>query len=136
MPAPDNLELVRRIYEEEIFDGPPEGFLELTAPDVEYVNPPEAVDPGVRRGRDEVAQALVNISESFDSYRHELQELHDAGDTVVAVVDFRTRPRGSEAEMVQREVHTWTFREGAVIRFEWGRDVAGALKAVGLEPLR
>ena len=91
---------------------------------------------GVRRGREDVAQALRNISEAFYSYRHQLRELHDAGEVVVAVVDFRTRGRGSEVEISQQEVHTWTLRDGAVVRFEWGRDVAAALNSVGLEPLR
>jgi ketosteroid isomerase-like protein len=135
MPA-ENLEIVRRIYQDGIFDGPPEKLLELTAPEIEYVNPPEAVDPGVRRGRDGLTQAMLNISESFSAYRHELRELHDAGDSVVAVVDFSSSGRGSDVEIVQREAHTWTLRDGALVRFEWGRDVAAALKAVGLEPLR
>ncbi|MEO7198369.1 MAG: hypothetical protein ABIZ50_07835 [Solirubrobacterales bacterium] len=54
----ENLELVRRIYEERLLDNPSERLLELAAPDIEYVNPPEAVDSGVRRGMEEVAHAL------------------------------------------------------------------------------
>jgi ketosteroid isomerase-like protein len=117
-------------------DGPPERLLELAGPEVEYVNPPEAVDPGVRRGQEEVAQALRNISESFDASRHQLREIHDAGESVVAVIDFCSRGRGSALEIAQEEAHTWTFRDGVIVRFEWGRNVAAALEAVGLEPLR
>jgi ketosteroid isomerase-like protein len=134
--AEGNVEVVRRIYEDGIFDRHPEQLLELTAPEIEYINPPEAVDAGTRRGRAEVAQALRNISESFDAYRHDLRELYDAGETVVALVDFRTRSRGSTAEIVQEEAHTWTFRDGVVVRYEWGRDLEAALAAVGLKPLR
>jgi ketosteroid isomerase-like protein len=100
------------------------------------VNPPEAVDPGIRRGRDEVAQALRNIADSFEGYRHELHELYEAGDSVVALVDFCARARGGSTEVVQREAHTWTFRDGLIVRYEWSRDPDAALAAVGLERLR
>lgn len=100
------------------------------------MNPPEAVDSGVRRGREEVAQALRNISESFEASRHELRELYEAGDSVVALVDFCARARGSHAEIVQEEAHTWTFRDGLIVRYEWSRNLDAALAAVGLEPLR
>ena len=131
-----NAEIVRRIYEDGLVDHDHEQLLALAAEDVEYVNPPEAVDPGIRRGKAEVGQALRNISEHFDSSRHELRELYDAGDAVVALVDFCTCGRGSEVEIVQEEAHTWTFRDGMIVRHEWGRDLAAALAAVGLEPLR
>ena len=128
----ENVEIVRRIYQDGLFDHQPDQVLALAAPDVEYVNPPEAVDPGVRRGTAEVARAFQNLSESFDVFRHELHELFDAGDSVVAWVSFRTRSGGSEAEVVQKEAHTWTLRSGRVVRFEWGRDLKAALEAAGL----
>jgi ketosteroid isomerase-like protein len=127
----ENVEIVRRIYEEGLIDRDPERLLDLATPDVEYVNPPEAVDPGVRRGRAEVAQALRNLSESFDSYRHEVRELFDRGDTVVAAFSFYTRSRGSESEIVQEEAHTRTLRDGRIARHEWGRDLGAALEAAG-----
>jgi ketosteroid isomerase-like protein len=129
----ENVELVRRIYEEDLLDGDPARFLdEFAVSGIEYVNPPEAVDAGIRRGPTEVAHAMRNTSEFFDSSRHELHELFDRGDTVVAAVSFRTRSRGSETEVVQEEAHTWTLRNGRVARFEWGRDLATALEAAGL----
>jgi ketosteroid isomerase-like protein len=128
----DNVEIVRRIYEEGLIDDP-ERFFELPlAPDIEYVNPAEAVEPGIRRGRAEVAQAMRDAYQSFDSHRHELHELFDGGDTVVAAVSFYARGRGSEAEIVQEETHTWTFRDGRIVRLEWGRDLGTALEAAGL----
>ena len=128
----ENVELVRRIYAENLLDRHPERLLALAAPEIEYVNPPEAVDPGVRRGATEFGQALRNLAESFDSSRNELRELFDAGEVVVASVSFCTRSRGSATEVVQEEAHTWTLRDDKVVRFEWGRDLAAALEAVGL----
>jgi ketosteroid isomerase-like protein len=129
----ENVELVRRIYEDGLFDRDPEQVVhEFATPDIEYVNPPEAVEPGVRRGPDEVLEALRNSSELFDSTRHELHDLFDRGDAVVAAVSFRTRSRRSGIELVQEEAHTWTLRDGKIVRFEWGRDLGAALEAVGL----
>jgi ketosteroid isomerase-like protein len=124
-----NVEIVRRIYEEGSIDRDQERFLELVTPDVEYVNPPEAVDPGVRRGPAEVMQAFRNSSEFFDSTRTELHELFDCGDAVVAAITFRTRSRGSQSEVAQEEAHTWTLRDGKIARFEWGRHLETALTA-------
>jgi ketosteroid isomerase-like protein len=129
----ENVELVRRLYEDGMFDRDPERLVhEFASPDIEYVNPPEAVEPGVRRGPAEVVEAMRNSSELFDSSGHELHELFDGGDAVVAAVSFRTRGRQSRIELVQEEAHTWTLREGRIVRFEWGRDLGAALEAVGL----
>jgi ketosteroid isomerase-like protein len=125
----ENVEIVRRIYRDGWFDDQPDRVLALATPDVEFVNPPEAVDPGIRRGRAEVARAFRNISGSFDSIRHELHQLVDAGDSVVAWVSFCTRSAGSEAEIVQKEAHTWTLHSGKIVRFEWGRNLGAALEA-------
>jgi ketosteroid isomerase-like protein len=126
----ENVDLVRRIYAEGLFDRDPDRIVdELATPDVEYINPPEAVEPGLRRGRAQVARALRNSSELFDSSRHEVHALFDCGDAVVAAVRFCTRGRGSETELVQEEAHTWTLRKGRIVRFQWGRDLAAALEA-------
>jgi ketosteroid isomerase-like protein len=130
MPA-GNVTLVRRLYDEGLLDTGHDQLLDAMEPDVEYVNPPEAVDPGIRRGRDEVAKALAALR-SFDSMATELHELFDAGDHVVAHVTFRTRSGGSDHQVSQPEAHTWTFRDGRIVRFEWGRDLDAALEAVGL----
>jgi hypothetical protein len=42
----ENVELVRRIYEEGLFDRQPERLLDLATPDIECVNPPSP--PSVR----------------------------------------------------------------------------------------
>ena len=127
----ENVEIVRHIYESGLFDRDPEELLELATPDVEYVNPPYAVEPGVRYGRVAVAQAMRRFAEVWEKSRHELRELYDCGDTVVAAVNWHIRNRGSEMELVNEEAHTWTLREGRIARFEWGQDLDPALEAAG-----
>jgi len=127
----ENVEIVRHIYESGLFDRDPEELLELATPDVEYVNPPYAVEPGVRYGRVAVAQAMRRFAEVWEKSRHELRELYDCGDIVVAAVSWHIRNRGSEMELVNEEAHTWTLREGRIARFEWGQDLDSALEAAG-----
>jgi ketosteroid isomerase-like protein len=125
-----NVELVQRIYEDGLFDRDPERIVhELAAPDIEYVNPPEAVEPGIRRGKAEVVDALQKSSQVFASSRHELHELFDCGDAVVAAVSFCTQTHRGGAQLTQQEAHTWTWRDGTLVRFEWGRDLRAALEA-------
>src|SRR5215213_5624800 len=127
----ENVEIVRHIYESGLFDRDPEELLELATPDVEYVNPPYAVEPGVRYGPVAVAQAMRRFAEVWEESRHELRELYDCGDIVVAAVDWHIRNRGSEMKLVNEEAHTWTLREGRIARFEWGQDLDSALEAAG-----
>lgn len=127
----ENMEILRRIYGDGLIDRDPKRLVDQFAtPDIEYVNPPEAVDPGIRRGRAEVRLALRRARQSSPSYRHELHELFDLGDTVVAAVSRHAgRPSSSE---IQEEAHTWTFRDGKVVRFERGRNLEAALEAARL----
>jgi ketosteroid isomerase-like protein len=128
----DNVEIVRHVYESGLIDRDPEELLRLATPDIEYVNPPYAVEPGVRRGLVAVAQAMRRFAEGWEESRHELRELYDGGDVVVAAVNWHIRGRGSERELVNEEAHTWTLDEGRIARFEWGQDLGKALEAAGL----
>jgi ketosteroid isomerase-like protein len=127
-----NVEIVRHIYESGLIDRDPEELLRLATPDVEYVNPPYAVEPGVRRGVVAVAQAMRRFAEVWEESRHELRELYDNGDVVVAAVSWHIRSRGSQKELVNQEAHTWTLREARITRFEWGQDLRKALEAASV----
>lgn len=123
--------MVRLIYTERLIDRDPKRLVDhFATPDIEYVNPPEAIDPGTRRGRAEVNLALRRARQSFPSYRHELHELFDLGDIVVAAVSRHAgRPSSSET---REEAHTWTLRDGKVVRFQRGPNLEAALEAAGL----
>ena len=128
----ENVEIVRRIYDAGLIDRDPEWLIELATPDIEYVNPPYAVEPGVRRGPAEVVRAMRAFREVWERSRHELHELFDCGDIVVAAVSWHTRSRGSESELVQEEAHSWSLRKGRIARFEWGLELGTALEVAGL----
>ena len=117
----ENVEFVRHVYESGLFDRDPDELLQLATPDVEYVNPPYAVEPGVRRGLVAVAQAMRRFAEVWETSRHELRELYDCGDAVVAAVNWHIRGRGSERELVNKEAHTWTCARAGSLDSNGGR---------------
>ena len=127
-----DLDTVRRIYE--LWNGP-DGMtaaLALFDPEVEYVNPESAIEPGVRRGHAGMVEVLDAVDGSFADYVHELEQLVDAGDKVMAYVTFRARGRDSGAVVEKPEQHVWTLRDGRVVRFEWFHDEPAAKLAAGL----
>ena len=78
--------------------------------------------------RTEVVRAMRRFAEVWEESRHELHELFDCGDAVVAAVTWHTRSGESKRELTQEEAHTWTFRDGGIASFEWGQDLAKALE--------
>jgi ketosteroid isomerase-like protein len=128
-----NVDIVRRIYAEGLLDRELGQLLELSGPAVEFVNPADAVEPGVRRGPDAIRAAAEGGRVSFAWSEHELHRLFDGGERIVAAVTFRARGKGSGVDVSHEEAHTWTFREGMIVRFEWGRDLDAALAAAGLD---
>ena len=128
----ENVAIVRHVYVSGMMDRDPEELLQLASSDIEYVNPPYAVEPGVRRGPVAVAQAMRRFAEPWEESRHELRELYDGGDIVVAAVSWHIRGRGSLRELVNEEAHSWTLHNGRIARFEWGQDLGKALEAAGL----
>jgi ketosteroid isomerase-like protein len=126
-----NIDVVRRFYEAWARDDLP-GPLELMDPEVEYVNPAEAVEPGTRRGVPAFAQAVEKLLQSWEFWRTEIEELRTVGDQVAVVVRYRTRGRGSGIDVEGRESALWTMRDGKVVRYEWFKGPGEALEAAGL----
>ncbi|MEA2347653.1 MAG: uncharacterized protein QOG62_1440 [Thermoleophilaceae bacterium] len=128
----DNVEIIRRLYE--IWNGPEpaEALLPLIAPDFEYVNPSNAVEPGIRSGHEGMLAAQANLDGAFDQYEHDVDELVDLGDRVLAWTIFRALAKTGGLRYDQAEAQIWTLRDGLITRFEWFHDRAAALEAVGL----
>jgi ketosteroid isomerase-like protein len=121
----EDIEIVRAIYALWI-DG--ESARELIDPDLEYVNPPYAVEPGIRRGRG----PLGKLREVYPDLRVEPERFVDAGEHVVVIATVRgTSVSGVKAQW--RQGYVWTIRAGKAIRFRWFNQPNEALEAVGLE---
>jgi uncharacterized protein len=124
-----NVEIVRRIYGAWAVGDIP-GPLELFHDDVEYVNPPGAIEPGTRSGVAEFTRAGEKLLDAWEYWRGEPEEMKVEGDRVAVLVRFHARGRGSGAEVDGCESALFTFRDGKVARYEWFHGKADAFEAL------
>jgi ketosteroid isomerase-like protein len=131
----ENVEIVRRIVdawnrrdEEEL--------LALSHPGVEFVNSPTAVEPGTRRGLDEIRAVFRMQWEILRDGRAEIDRIYDRGEEIVVLARFSRRMPEGDAWIEDRSLVSWTIRDGKVVRSEvlgFGRtEVEKALEAAGL----
>ena len=120
----ENVEIVRAIH-----DGWAKGPApaHLIAPDLEYINPPYAVEAGTRRDR----AALDGVRDVYPDFRFDTERYIDAGDDVV-VIGISRGTGASGVEIQWRQGYIWTIQDGQAIRFRWFNNPAEALEAVGL----
>jgi ketosteroid isomerase-like protein len=127
----ENVEIVRRFYaawNSNDRDTATAAFLDA---EFEWVNPPYAVEPGVRRGRDRFTTVMESLHDSFVFFEHLPGEFRDLGDTILCFATFRARTWG-DLELEKEEPQVWTLREGQILRLQWFHDRVEALEAVGL----
>jgi ketosteroid isomerase-like protein len=127
----ENVEVVRRVYEALLRDDL-DGALEMMDPEVEYVNPEYAVEPGIRYGHDGIRANVENMRTAFEFWRFEPEQFVDAGERVIVVGTFHGRGRDSGVEFERRMSRLWTLRDGKVVRYQWFDNADEALEAAGL----
>ena len=126
--AGPNEELVRRWYEvinrSESVDAVMAGLEDLMDPEVEYVNPADAIEGGTRKGLAGMRTAFENFfAGAGNRVTLELEQLHERGDRVLVLGRIRAKGASSGAEVVSapgRIIHT--LRDGLLIRMEWHSD--------------
>ena len=121
----ENVEVIRSIYEAWA-DG--RSAAPLIDRDLEYVNPPYAIEPGTRIGRHHFRSVL----EVFPDVQFEVERYVDAGDDVVVIAKQLMQGSSSGAEIETRMGYVWTVTEGKATRFRWFNDAAEALAAAGV----
>jgi len=112
-----------------------EAILALIHPEGEYVNAPMAVEPGTRRGHDEIVAVLHKQWEILSGALQEIDRIVDRGDEIITVVHVSRTLPGSDARIRNRLLMLWRFRDGKVIRVEQlggGAEFPEALEAAGL----
>ena len=130
----ENVEIVHRVIgawnRQDI-----EGLLALTDPEIEYVNAPDAVEPGTRRGHDELVAVVRMQWESLPGGRQEIDRVHARGDEIISVGRVSRRMPGSDARIGNPILVSWKIRDGSVTRLEVlgaGSEFHKALEAAGL----
>ena len=121
----ETVEVVRAIYAAWESGEPVE---DLVAPDLEYVNPPYAVESGTTRGRD----SLDGVRDVYPDFRVEVEAFIDAGDKVV-MIGTASGTAASGVHMVWRQGCVWTVEDGKAVRFQWFNEPDEALEAAGLK---
>ena len=97
-------------------------------PDIEYVNPPDAVETGTLRG----PESFGLVRDAYDDVQVRPERFVDAGDDVVVVAKLTGTSRGARVPIEREQGYVWTIRDGKAIRFRWFNTASKAFEAVGL----
>jgi uncharacterized protein len=126
-----NVEVVRRIY---AYWAPGSSPAEsnLLHPDIEWVNPSDAVEPGTRAGIEAFSSIMEELDETIRGLRMDVERCIDAGDRVVVIATMRGHGGASGVELERRHGAVWTIRDGKAVRFQWFHEPDDALETVGL----
>src|SRR6266576_5607182 len=73
--------------------GDKEAILDLNHPDGEWINPDYAIEPGIRRGRDEIRRAVERLFEFFEAVEVESMERTPDG-RILVISTVRSRGMG------------------------------------------
>ncbi|HVS28432.1 MAG TPA: nuclear transport factor 2 family protein [Solirubrobacteraceae bacterium] len=123
----ENVELVRGIYEAWRNGTSARGFMD---PQIEYVNPHDAVEPGIRHG----PESFAKVRDAYDDVRVEPTEFIDAGEDVVVLATIHAEGRASGLAVDWQHGYVWTVEGGKAVRFRWFNAPGEALEAAGLPP--
>ena len=121
----ENVEIVRRIYAAWLAGTSARGFMD---PEIEYVNPPDAVETGTLRG----PESFGLVRDAYDDVEVRPERFVDAGDDVVVVATLSGTSRGAGVPIEREQGYVWTVRDGKAIRFRWFSTPREALAAAGL----
>ena len=109
---------------------------ELLTDDVEWVNPPDSVESGTRRGADGFNDAIASVYEGWEDSRFEPERVVARGDDVVALGELRARGRAVGLEVHREHGQIWTFRGGRLARMRWFNSHRETLDAAGTREVR
>ena len=110
-----------------------DAIVAISHPEVEFVNPPTAVEPGTRHGHDGLKTGLGGMLEAFEDLRIDPQAIEDLGDRVVVTGVWGGRGRTSGAGFDPQPFgFLVTLRDGRMIRYEWFASPEEARAAAGL----
>ena len=111
--------------------GDVDALLDLNHPDAEWVNPDYAIEPGTRRGREEIGRAIERLFEFFETVDVESMERTPDG-RILVVTRVRTRGAESGLGIEQMTGTIFTVRQGLLVRYQWFSSPEEARTAAGL----
>ena len=102
---------------------------DLLDPTAVWVNPPDAIERGIRSGADSYVAAGEAVRTAFEDARIDLDALTEAEDRVIGVGTLRGRGRESGVDIERSVSLIWTIADGRIVRFEWSFGPGAALQA-------
>jgi ketosteroid isomerase-like protein len=128
----ENIEIVRQGYERFAATGQTDP--DLAAPEFlwDMSNFHGWPEQQTYEGPDAVQGFLEDWTGAFDEWELEVEALHDAGDTVVALVHQRGRSKTAGMPVEMSFAQVWTVRGGKQVRMDMYSERDEALEAAGL----
>jgi ketosteroid isomerase-like protein len=127
----ENVEVVRHIYSRWTPGSSP-AESNLLHPDIEWVNPSDALEPGTRTGLEAFTSVIEGLDDTIRDLRMEVERCIDAEDRVVVIATMRGYGSTSGVEVERQHGTVWTIRDGKAVRLQWFHDPGDALEAAGL----
>ena len=124
-----NAEIVRTFYEK-VEGGDLEGGLALLAPDCAWTEMDGFPYAGTHVGPEGVREhVFARLGGEWDGFGLDVEEVLDAGDTVVGVGTYSGTYKATGKPMRARVVHVWRLRDGKVAAFEQFADTLRVVEA-------
>ena len=101
-------------------------------PDALFVIDPESFVAGTYRGHEGIRDLLRLTAEVFDQFRYEVDDMVDAGDSVLVLSRICARGIQSGATATQHGAIVFQIRDGLVVAYRSFIDREEARAAVGL----
>jgi ketosteroid isomerase-like protein len=99
-------------------------------PEIEWVNPPDAVEAGTRHGPEAFEGAQSSVGRAYSSVGIDVERRVERDDDVGLIVEILYHGRGSGIDVRQRMGFVFTIRNDRVVRFEWSNDAEDLLARV------
>jgi ketosteroid isomerase-like protein len=125
----ENVEIVRSVYDA-LNRGDWDAVFRDMHPDFEMTT--QRLDAGTHRQREAVQGLGEEYLAAFDNMAFEPEKFFENGDQVLVLLTRRARPKGGSADLVVRNGHLWTLRDGTILSMKSFPDPKEALEAVGL----
>ena len=129
----ENVEIVRRGYEHFVATGEP--LEEIVRPRVRlgHVDLSRlAGAPDLRGDSRERGSSSTDWVGAWDDWELNMEELHEAGDQVVAILRQRGRAKSTGLPVDMHFGQVWTIRDGKQLRMQMYASPEEALEAAGL----
>jgi len=120
---------MRRIYAA-LVERDLETIAELSHPEIEYRNPPDAVEPGTRSGRDAILNLTETLFETFEYVELTPARFAEAGDVMAVELRVEARSQAAGVPITQHLGHLFEFRDGVVLSLEWSSSPDEAFAAL------